>query len=80
MKKLIFFVVALISMSWSQAYVDYTFNFTSNDNTFNVTGLLNTTINGAGPLTVTGGTAVIAGLDSKQQSWIQSPLSFRECS
>jgi len=56
MKKLFGFVVIVFFLSWSQAFADYSFNFTSNDGSINASGMLFTASNsGPGPLTVTGG-------------------------
>jgi hypothetical protein len=56
MKKVFGFVVIMFFMSWSQAFADYSFTFTSNDGSINAFGTLFTaTNNGPGPLTVTGG-------------------------
>lgn len=55
MKKVLFLVVALSLICLSQANADYSFSYVSNDASVNISGMLLTPSNGAGPLTVTGG-------------------------
>jgi hypothetical protein len=61
MKKIFWFAVALFFMGWSQAFADYTFTYTSNDSSVRAYGILDTSTNGPGPLTVTGGFITITG-------------------
>jgi len=55
LKKLLFLMVALVCISYSQAYADYSFSFTDTNGLYNLQGTLLTSLNGAGPLAVTGG-------------------------
>ncbi len=61
MKKIFWLVVALFFMSWSQAFADYTFTYTSNNSLVQAYGILDTSTEGPGPLTVTGGFITITG-------------------
>jgi len=55
MKKILFLLVALVLISWSQAYADYSFSYISYDSSVNISGMLNTSSNGTGSLPLTGG-------------------------
>ncbi|HME42731.1 MAG TPA: hypothetical protein VKF36_06570 [Syntrophorhabdales bacterium] len=63
MKRLLFLMVmvTLAFIGSTVAYADYSFTFTSNDGSYNVTGTLTTPSNGNGPLTVLGGSVTGTG-------------------
>ncbi len=61
MKKLFWLVLALFLMTCSQAFADYTFTYTSNDSSVQAYGILDTSTEGPGPLTLTGGSITITG-------------------
>ena len=54
MKKMFLLVIALVVMSWGQAFANYSFTYTDTSGV-NLSGLLNTSDNGNGSFTVTGG-------------------------
>ncbi len=54
MKKLLFLMVAMVCISYSSAYADYSFSFLSTDGKYGFTGTLYTASNGNGPLLATG--------------------------
>ena len=59
MKKIVFILMALVCMSWSQAYANFGFEF--NNSSYGVTGTLLTTDNGNGSFLVTGGSLTGTG-------------------
>lgn len=59
MKRILFLVVALACISFSEAKADYTFTF--NNDLYGFTGSLTTPSNGSGPLTVSGGSVIGTG-------------------
>ena len=73
MRKIFVFVIALISISWSQAYADYSFGYNSNDGTYGVEGTLITPTNGNGPITVSGGS--VTGTGSANQGILYSLIT-----
>jgi|GEM_PF-2801376 hypothetical protein len=66
MKKLLFLMVALVFISYSQAYADYSysFNFVDNSDLYSIQGSLISPSNGNGTYTLTGGSVVGTGLDN----------------
>ena len=74
MKKLLFLIVAMVCVSFGQAYADYSFTFTNDQ--YGVTGILDTVSNGTGPLTVTGGTLTGTGSVNLNTSYSLQPAGL----
>ena len=75
MKRLLFLMVFLACLSWSQAYANYSFSFVSNDGTYNVAGTLITPSNGSGTLIVSGGTVTGTGTANSGVVYSLVPIS-----
>ena len=68
-------LVTLVCISWSEAYADYSFTFTSNDGTYGVEGTLNTPSNGNGPFIVSGGSVTGTGTANSGVTYSLVPTS-----
>ncbi|NVN90947.1 MAG: VPLPA-CTERM sorting domain-containing protein [Desulfuromonadales bacterium] len=71
MRKLVFLVLTLVCMSWSQAYADYAFNFNSGDGTLILSGILNTNNQNV----ITGGSLLSSGSEYNGTTFIVGSLT-----
>ena len=67
MKKIVFIIMALVCVSWGQAYADFGFKFDNSE--YGVTGTLLTSDKGNGTFLVTGGTVTGTGTINKDTTY-----------